>query len=367
VCCERCPGATQANIRHIAKRRLLKAAVFQPQVAQAPDNTTPARTISADTTPDIKIPASTTPVSTTPARTARADVTPAGLYRAVTGRIIDASPQVIVIGHGGGERSFVLTAQASAWRGGSLDPAALSIGDEAVIRLLPSRTDVADRIWANIGRVTGTIMVRDRDRLVVAEGSTRKLQTVVIPARARVRIQVRFPTLQPGYLVDIIGVRHRDHLEGLHPATPQPHYRSDLVPKDLRRRLPETINGSATWHDSADEPYGVLGMSYPAIDPSAGCVEDSQAGYGHGEAPAYRDLPYLAVGTALNVRNECTGISWTLPVTGCAPIARLFNDRCVTCQNSDRGRVADLTLASFVALGGELDAGCFNATLTIGR
>src|SRR5262249_9628575 len=212
-----------------------------------------------------------------------------------------------------------------------------------------------------------TIMVRDQDRLVVAEGSTKKLQTVVIPPRARVRIQVRFPTLQPGYLVDIIGVRHRDHLEGLHPATPQPHYRSDLDPKALRRRLPETINGSATWHESTDNPYGVLGVSYPAIDPSAGCLEDSEAGYGHGEAPAYRDLPYLAVGTALNIRNECTGISWTLPVTGCAPIARLFNDRCVACQNSDRGRVADLTLASFVALGGELDAGCFNATLTIGR
>jgi len=29
--------------------------------------------------------------------------------------------------------------------------------------------------------------------------------------------------------------------------------------------------------------------------------------------------------------------------------------------------VADLTLASFIALGGELDRGCFNATVTIGR
>src|SRR5215813_15358797 len=31
VCCEQCPGATLANTRHIARRRLLKAAVFQPQ------------------------------------------------------------------------------------------------------------------------------------------------------------------------------------------------------------------------------------------------------------------------------------------------------------------------------------------------
>jgi hypothetical protein len=48
-------------------------------------------------------------------------------------------------------------------------------------------------------------------------------------------------------------------------------------------------------------------------------------------------------------------------------MARLFNDRCVVCATSPRGRIADLTVASFVALGGDLEAGCFNATLTIGR
>jgi len=292
------------------------------------------------------------------------------LYRAVTGQIIDVSPHVIAIGDAGGERRFALTADATAWRGSPLEPSALSSGNEAVIRLLPSQPGVADRVWANIGRVTGTIMVRDEDRLVVAEGATKKLQTVIIPARTKVRVQVRFPTLQPGYLIDIIGVRRRDHLEGLLPATPQPNYRSDRIHREHQPggRLPETIAGSATWHDSADEPYGVLGVSYPAVDPAAGCREDSMAGFGPGQAPpAFRDLPYLAVGTALNIRNECTGISCTLPVTGCAPMARLFNDRCVTCANSPRGRVADLTIASFVALGGELEDGCFSATLTIGR
>jgi hypothetical protein len=54
-------------------------------------------------------------------------------------------------------------------------------------------------------------------------------------------------------------------------------------------------------------------------------------------------------------------------VTGCTPIGRLFNDRCVTCGTSPRGRVADLTLASFIALGGELERGCFNVTITIGE
>jgi len=375
VCCEQCPGAALASTRRIARRRQLKAAVFQPQQAAASQAGAHGQFPVQD--PAVLNDSRGEARGTTARRSrprsslagAVAASTPAGLYRAVTGRIIDVSPHVIAIGDTGGERRFALTANATAWRGGPLEPSALSGGDEAVIRLLPAQPGVADRVWANIGRVTGIIMVRDEDRLIVAEGANRKLQTVIIPARTKVRVQVRFPNLQPGYLIDIIGIRRRDHLEGLLPATPQPHYRSDLIPRERQAggRLSETITGSTTWHDSAEEPYGVLGVSYPAIDPAAGCLEDSMAGFGPGEAPAFRDLPYLAVGTALNVRNECTGISCTLPVTGCAPMARLFNDRCVACANSERGRVADLTMASFVALGGELEDGCFSATLTIGR
>ena len=78
-------------------------------------------------------------------------------------------------------------------------------------------------------------------------------------------------------------------------------------------------------------------------------------------------MPYLAIGSVLRVSNDCTGSDCLVPVTGCATIARLFNDRCVTCGTSPRGRVADLTLASFIALGGELERGCFNATITIGE
>ena len=381
MCCERCPGATLANTRHIARRRQLKAAVFQPQQGAAghpgafapePDGRSPGQDPAVPGGPwgDARGTAARRSRPRSSLGGAVGPLGPARPYRAVTGQIIDVSPHVIAIGDAGGERRFALTADATAWRGGPLEPSALSSGDEAVIRLLPAQPGVADRVWANIGRVTGTIMVRDEDRLIVAEGATRKLQTVVIPARTKVRVQVRFPNLQPGYLIDIIGIRRRDHLEGLLPATPQPNYRSDLIHREHQAggRLPETITGSATWHDSADEPYGVLGVSYPAVDPAAGCREDSMAGFGPGEpAPAFRDLPYLAVGTALNVRNECTGIACTLPVTGCAPMARLFNDRCVACANSPRGRVADLTMASFVALGGELEDGCFSATLTIGR
>jgi hypothetical protein len=78
-------------------------------------------------------------------------------------------------------------------------------------------------------------------------------------------------------------------------------------------------------------------------------------------------MPYLSVGSLLDVRNECTGDSRVLPVTGCAPVTRLLCDRCVTCGTSPRGRVADLAFASFVALGGELERGCFNATIAMDR
>jgi hypothetical protein len=294
---------------------------------------------------------------------------PGNLYRAVTGRILDVSAQVIAIGDQGGERRFALSADATAWRGGSLDPASLSRGDEAIIRLLPSRPGVADKIWANIGRVTGIIVDCDSASVVVNEGATKGLQKVVIPRNASAQVAVKVPSMRPGYLIDIIGIRHPDYLEGLIPANFQPQYHSDRVQPDKATsgRLPELISGSAIWHDSAEEPYGVLGISYPAIDPAAECAEVLAGRFPPGHAPTYRQLPYLAVGTALNVRNECTGIAWTLPVTGCAPMARLFNDRCVACATSPRGRVADLTIASFVALGGDLEAGCFSTTLTIGR
>jgi hypothetical protein len=374
MCCERCPGATSANTGHIARRRLLKAAVFQPQQiamgldpggARSAGDNVPSRT---NGTPGSGRRAEVLQ-SSVAVQAAAATPAPANLHRAVTGRIIDVSPHVIAIGDDGGERRFTLTAGATAWRGAPLEPASLSWGDEAVIRLLPSHPGVADRIWANIGRVTGRILHCESDSMLVDEGATKGQRTVVIPRNATGRIQVRFPNLRPGYLIDVIGIRRSDYLEGLIPVNPQPPYRSDRVVADRAGggRLSETISGSAIWHDSAAEPYGVLGVSYPAIDPGAGCAEDSAADVAPGQAPAFRQLPYLAVGTALTVRNECTGIAWTLPVTGCAPMARLFNDRCVACANSPRGRIADLTVASFVALGGRLEDGCFSATLTIGR
>jgi hypothetical protein len=368
-CCDRCPLADDRILHNglgrgadpaaVARRRLFKAAVFPPRRSDPgsdPDSPdAPAVTGSQDELGDERQPSR-----------AVVGFPDAGQFpRAVFGVIKDVSPQVLVLGDGDNEQRFTLTPDAVAWRGSQLEPAALPPGDSAVIRLHPASRHVADRIWASIGRVTGIIAERSGNTLLVNEGATRPPAVIAIQPRAVGRIQVRFPTLEPGYLVDIIGIRHDGELEGIIPATSQPAYPASRLPSPILAsgHVPGALRGSATWHEPGDEPAGVLGLSYPALDPDAGCAEDAISGYAYG----YARMPYLSLGSVLRVRNECTETACTLPVTGCAPIARLFNDRCVTCGTSPRGRIADLTIASFVALGGDLDRGCFNATITMGE
>jgi hypothetical protein len=331
MCCDRVAGT--ATGVSASRRRQLKAAVFSAQSGPA----------AADP-------------ATIPIQTGR---TP----RAVFGTVRDVSPQVLVLGTDDGERRIALTPEATAWRGGPVEPAAVRPGDQTVIRLA-AKHNVADRIWANVGRVTGTIVDRDADSLLVDEGSTKPRQVVTIPSAAATRIRVRFPNLEPGYLIDVIGLRGHGAVEARIPATSQPAYPANRFPPPamVTGQPPSTISGSATWHEPADEPAMLLGVAYPALDTETGCAEDPVGT----DPPRFVRLPYLAVGSQLLVRNDCTGSSHVLPVIGCGAIARLFSDRCVTCGTSPRGRVADLTLASFVALGGELDRGCFNATITIG-
>jgi hypothetical protein len=289
----------------------------------------------------------------------------AQLPRTVCGTVVDVGPHVLVIGDADYEQRFILTPDAVAWRGGLLEPAALRQGDNVVVRLHRGHRDVADRIWADIGRVTGVIAERTGDELLIDEGATRAPQLVVLHRQAAGRIQVRFPTLEPGFLVDIIGRRHGEELVGLIPATSQPSYPAGQIPAAplISGRPPRAITGSATWHEPRNEAPGVLGVSYPALDPETGCAEDAVTG----ARQRYGRMPYLAIGSVLRIKNDCTGSDCLVPVTGCAPIARLFNDRCVTCGTSPRGRIADLTMATFIALGGELERGCFNATVSIGE
>jgi len=354
-CCDRCAGAGAVlRTGAVAQRRLLKAAVF------------PARESSRSEGRQVGQPARVDPTL------AYADPNPAAhrgagdgeLSRAVAGTVLDVSPQVLVLGDETAEQRYTLTPGALAWRGAQLEPAALQQGDQVVARLHPASGRIADRIWANIGRATGTIIERSGSTLVVDEGATRNPRVVVIRPPAEGRVLVRFPTLEPGYLLDVIGLRRNGELHAIIPATSQPAYPADKLPTpQLVGHVPDSISGSATWHEPGDGPAGVLGVCYPALDPDTGCAEDAINGHSHG----YARMPYLAIGSVLRVRNECTKRETALTVTGCAPVARLFNDRCVTCDTSPRGRVADLTMASFVALGGELDRGCFNATITIGR
>ena len=388
-CCDRCPraadgprtltplpgpaSAVSADVAGaVSRRRLLKAAVFPARASQSP---LPAasggahlgggsRAASAAAGGAARA-AGAEPgaLGSDPASAGFADL--GVLPRAVSGRVLEVSPQVLVLGDENAQQRYVLTPDATAWRGALLEPVAVRPGDHAVVRLLPSSRRVADRVWANIGRVTGIIAERSGGTLIVNEGATRARRVVSIRERALGRIQVRFPTLEPGYLVDIIGLRRDGELDGMIPATSQPAYPASRLPHPplVSGHVPDAISGSATWHEPIDEPPGVLGVCYPALDPETGCGEDEAHGHTHG----YARMPYLAIGSVLRVRNECTGLDCMLPVTGCAPVARLFNDRCVTCGTSPRGRIADLTMASFVALGGELDRGCFNATIRIGE
>ena len=297
----------------------------------------------------------------------------------VIGKILDASPHVLVLDTDHGQQRFPLAASTVVWRGGPVAPAALRQGDHAIVRRNKPGSPVVDRIWAEAGRVTGTIIERDGPAtLLVDEGPAKGRRIVIISAEATGRIQVRFPRLKPGYLIDVIGLRHDGFLQALIPATAQPPYHAGHPPAPpmVNGHVPDPLNGTAVWHEPGEEPSGLLGLAYPALDPETsceqvppaplGCDSDIHAVDPHTAGPGCVRLPYLSVGSLLRLRNDCAKRSRLLPVTGCGATARLFCDRCVSCGTSRRGRIADLTMAAFVELGGDLEAGCFNATITIG-
>jgi hypothetical protein len=354
------------------------------------------------------------------------DALSSGATHAVTGTVLDVSPHLLILQTAAGEERLTLAASSTAWRCGVVAPTALRQGDRAIVKRNYARIAVADRIWAEIGRVTGTIVEREAGTLLVDEGTEKGRKILVIPPHAAGRIQVRFPRLQPGYLIDVIGLRRPGFVEGLIPATSQPPYRADQPPSPpmVSGHIPDSISGTATWHEPGEEPDDLLGVAYPALDPETGCEGCARPGdaalspdgdcasggrhtrgpaggrvtgiYGeapyvaaaadhhaarcpgdfrsaeryavdpHQAGPGCVRLPYLSMGSVLRVRNDCAQRARELPVTACGAASRLFCDRCVTCGTSPRGRLADLTMSAFVDLGGELDRGCFNATITIG-
>jgi hypothetical protein len=297
----------------------------------------------------------------------------------VTGRILDVSPHILVLLTELGEQRYPLAASAKAWRGGLVSPASLRQGDHAIVRRSLPGGPVVDRIWAEVGRVTGTIIEREGPTsLLVDEGPAKGRRIVIIGAEATGRIQVRFPRLEPGYLIDVIGLKHDGFLQALIPATSQPPYRAGHPPAPpmVSGHVPDPVSGTAVWHEPGEEPENLLGLAYPALDPETSCERavsvapacsgDLHAVDPHATGPGCVRLPYLSVGSLLRLRNDCAERTRLLPVTSCGATARLFCDRCVTCGTSQKGRIADLTMAAFVELGGALEVGCFNATMLIG-
>jgi hypothetical protein len=138
------------------------------------------------------------------------------LLYTVIGKVLDVSPQILVLETDTGEQRFPLSATAKAWRGGPVPSAALRQGDHAIVRRNKPGSPVVERIWAEIGRVTGTVIERDGPAtLLVDEGPAKGRRIVIISASAAGRIEVRFPRLEPGYLIDVIGLRHDGYLEAL--------------------------------------------------------------------------------------------------------------------------------------------------------
>src|ERR1039457_5634650 len=120
ACCDRCAGGAPAA--RIARRRLLKAAVFRPADAAGDD--------AAGLLPGSE----------------RARFATSGeLARAVTGTSIDGGPDFLV-----GVRG----------PGGPREPYALRPVEPDDLRPHKPARGVADRIWANIGRVSATIIER---------------------------------------------------------------------------------------------------------------------------------------------------------------------------------------------------------------
>lgn len=290
---------------------------------------------------------------------------------AVTGQVLDVSPHLIVLHTAQGELRLALSPHTAAWRGTPVAPAALRQGDLAIVRRHATRS-VAEKVWAQIGRVTGTIIEAEGNELLVDEGPAKGRKIVLIDKGALRQVQVRFPRLEPGYLIDVIGLRHQGFLQALTPATSQPPYRADHPPAAplINGHIPVPVSGTAVWHEPGEEPLGLLGVAYPALDPETDCESGSVSAEPHvvdphAAGPGCVRLPYLSVGTAVRIHNECADRLAVLPVTSCGASARLFCDRCVECGTSPKGRIADLTLTAFVELGGNLEVGCFNATLAI--
>lgn len=283
----------------------------------------------------------------------------------VEGRVVDAGPDLLVLwapaGSGAGHREYrvPMSDETSVWYGGRAGREALQPGRDAVVR--PTGDGLAaDRIWVDIVRVNGTILsvAQKRERqglrhlVEVDQGPHRPHVRVAIPPESLGKILVRHPLMLPGQLFDVIARQTWEGPVAVQPGSAQP------APLAAPPPGPEkgVLRGTATWYSTPGR-----GAAYPrleALGDSGGCPD----------APdPCAQLPYLSLGSAVEVRNDCTGRGADLDVIECGCNAALFCDRCVVCGTTPRGRLVELTRASFVELGGDLDVGCFNVSLAVNR
>ncbi|GAB3211061.1 hypothetical protein ACQEU5_07595 [Marinactinospora thermotolerans] len=284
----------------------------------------------------------------------------------VRGTLVDIGPHLISVATPQGEERFVLAEDSVLWRGRVADVTELSPGQDVIVRTHPDNRWVAQRVWSGLARVTGVIVAEEDGLLEVDTGHDRRNSVVAIPYRSSGRIQVRHPILKPGYLFDAVGLDKDGEFQAMIPVTSQPPYPVAETPRrPAVRRRPTTVSGTVGWYDPAEGRSGdplatATGAAYPALDRSADC------GPGCDQVTSCAPLPLLSIGTSFRLRNDCTGRSAALQVIACGSATARFCDRCATCGSEERGRIAQLTLTSFIALGGLPEAGCFNATLTVG-
>ncbi|GAA3212403.1 hypothetical protein GCM10010468_31720 [Actinocorallia longicatena] len=270
--------------------------------------------------------------------------------RSVEGRIVDASPHLLVLRYGVRELRMPMSEKTLVWYGGRAGLGELLRGRDVVVR--PTGDGLAaDRIWVDIVRVSGTIIRAEKDVVEVDQGPHRPRTRVVIPRQNQSQILVRHPRMEPGQLFDVIGRSSRHGVVAVKPGTAQP---GDIAPPPARPGG-SVVRGTATWFSGAGR-----GAAYPRVDrwgDAGGCADAPQPC-----AP----VPFLSVGSAMKVRNDCTRRSADVIVLECGCAGARFCDRCVECGTSPRGRIIELTPASFVDLGGDLADGCFNVTVAVG-
>jgi hypothetical protein len=252
----------------------------------------------------------------------------------VSGVVLDAAPHLLVLGTADGEARVTMAADTAVWYGGRGNAALLRPGQRVIVRPRVGRTVrdgtaarggcVADRVWADIGRVTGTILACGKDVVDVDMGPHRGRTRVEIPPHALGRVLVRHPRLEPGYLIDVICVRTPNGPRAVHPGTSQPGYRADaLASPQLGAPVPSMLRGTATWFGGLDD------RTLPSAAPQTTTAGRHRAATGHSDQTTTNGGNWTAAAggdratadhgdrTTTNGRDQTppSGTNWTAPAS----------------------------------------------------